>query len=169
MSESYPTLEQFKKDMWNLTKLKDPATQYHFVLGLLQRQAFTQEHDYEGNLVDYKLLKNKYLQYYNGWIAKYGSRDPKYIPSKEELVPVSEFIGNNLYLHVFTNQNPKSFYLFGDSDFEQLDKDYEQFCKHIGKAPAKERGDGDGSAVRANTGKGDKGHDPPLHKPENVV
>lgn len=169
MSVSYPTIEQFKQELWDLTKKGDPNTEYHFTLALMQQQEYIQEYDFDNTPVSYKLLKNKYIQYYNAWVAKYGSRDPKYISNKDEVASIGEFISQKRYMEIFTNSNPKAFYLFGDIDFDELEKSIQQFASTIGKNISLKQGSGDSNAKRADQHPTDTRSDNPVSKPKNVI
>lgn len=123
----YPEFDEFKQGMWDLTKLNNPQTSYTFLISCLQSQTVRQEKDYDGNVVDYKLIKNKYIQYFNNWTAKFGSRDVKYIGKKDELEDIPSFIHHKMYLVIYTSLSSKTNYLFGNSDFDILAEKLKSF------------------------------------------
>lgn len=85
------TNEQFNK-IWSLHKVGSPDN----TKNILDYQ-IKQEETYNGVLVDFDYIYNKYVEYKKWWTHMYGGRDPKYVGEKNEMKSVNDFIKSNMF------------------------------------------------------------------------
>lgn len=87
--------EQFNK-IWSLHKIGSPDN----TKSMLEYQ-INQQEVYNGTLIDFDYIYNKYSLYKKYWNHMYGSRDQKYVGKENEMKSIYDFIKSNKFKEDF--------------------------------------------------------------------
>lgn len=77
-----------------------------------------------------ELLYKSYRQYLAFWQSKFGERDPKYVPGKDQLKTIADFVSERLYHNQYKlPRNNRDLYLYGKHKQEELQEYFDNFRK----------------------------------------
>jgi hypothetical protein len=76
-----------------------------------------------GAPVSFEIIYKAYKAYVEGWMRKFGKRDPKYVSNKDKLLSISDFMLEQMYRHSFeVIKTSRDIYLFKDFSDEEIEK-----------------------------------------------
>ena len=120
--------ETFEEKLWKLNETGDfsmTLKMVNIILGLKYK-------DRNGSLIDIEFLVNRYKEYITWWENKFGDKDPRFIRNADNLKPIYDFLGDNMYQSEWKSP-PKirDSYLFGNKSIDELKASLEKFKKSL--------------------------------------
>lgn len=116
--------DDFLQKLWILysdDNAGDPMSTYTYLCNqFIDKDVYT----FDGTLITFELIVNKYTEYIKYWDAKYGEQDQKFISNKFKKANISTFLIKSMYNDTYEIKRKKrDMYLFGQfKDQELLDK-----------------------------------------------
>lgn len=76
------------------------------------------------------VIYDKYKEYQNWWMAKFGDRDPKYVGKNDQLRQIIDFLKDGMMRQDFVlPKTSRDYYYFGDMKHKEMAELYEEFKK----------------------------------------
>lgn len=121
------TIDEFE-ELFKLDPESNKTQTFSYVSRYISRKFKT----FTGADIDYQFILNSYKDYCNWWMRKHGSKDPRYLSSKDKKANLIKFLSDSMYDSDWSiSKNSRDGYLLGNISFSDFKAKVDAFKKMI--------------------------------------